>query len=103
MEQYRSKVNRTKSFHDKFVKSIQKEVKETMYIYQRLKDLREDEDLTQTDIAIYLNTSREQYSRWERGATEIPMHIAILLARKYRVSMDYLTGLTNNKKGSWCK
>ena len=74
-----------------------------MYIYQRLKDLREDEDLTQNDIAEFLNTSREQYSRWERGATEIPLHTAIALARKYKVSMDYLTGMTNNKKGSWCK
>lgn len=74
-----------------------------MYIYQRLKDLREDEDLTQADIADFLNTSREQYSRWERGATEIPMHTAIALARRYKVSMDYLAGLTNNKKGTWVK
>ena len=70
-----------------------------MYIYQRLRDLREDKDLKQEDIANFLNTSREQYSRWERGATEIPMHIAIQLARFYKVSMDYICGLTNNKKG----
>lgn len=70
-----------------------------MYIYQRIRDLREDADLTQADIAPILQTTREQYSRWERGAQEIPLHHAITLARFYRVSMDYLTGLTNDKKG----
>ena len=74
-----------------------------MYIYQRIKDLREDADLKQSDIAELLNTSREQYSRWERGATELPMHKAIILARFYKVSMDYLVGLTNNKKGTWVR
>lgn len=71
-----------------------------MYIYQRIKDLREDNDMTQADIAPILQTTREQYSRWERGAQEIPMHHAITLAKFYRVSMDYICGLTNNKKPS---
>lgn len=70
-----------------------------MYFYQRLRDLREDKDLTQEQIAPILGTTREQYSRWERGAQEIPMHHAVTLAKFYRVSMDYLVGLTNNKKG----
>ena len=70
-----------------------------MYIYQRLKDLREDADLKQSEIAPVLQTSREQYSRWERGAQEIPLHHAITLARFYRVSLDYIAGLTNDKKG----
>lgn len=74
-----------------------------MYIYQRIKDLREDKDLNQTDIAGILNTSREQYSRWERGASEVPFHIVIILARYYRVSIDYIAGLTNDKKGTWVK
>ena len=74
-----------------------------MYIYQRIKDLREDQDLTQEDIAKILNVYREQYSRWERGASEIPLHHMINLARFYRVSMDYIAGLTNNKKGTWVK
>lgn len=74
-----------------------------MYQYQRLKDLREDKDLYQEEIAQILKTSQQQYSRWERGAQEIPLHHAITLAKFYKVSMDYLTGLTNNKKGSWVK
>lgn len=70
-----------------------------MYIYQRIRDLREDADMTQEDIAPILNTSREQYSRWERGAQEIPFHHAITLAKFYRVSLDYIAGLTNKKGG----
>lgn len=70
-----------------------------MYYYQRLADLRQDADLNQTEIAKILGTTQTQYSRWERGAQEIPMHHAITLARFYRVSMDYITGLSNDKKG----
>lgn len=70
-----------------------------MYQYQRIKDLREDADLFQEDVAKILDTSQQQYSRWERGAQEIPLHHAITLAKFYKVSMDYLTGLTNDKKG----
>lgn len=70
-----------------------------MYIYPRLKDLREDKDLRQEDIAQILDTTQTQYSRWERGAQEIPLHHAISLANFYRVSMDYITGRTNNKRG----
>lgn len=70
-----------------------------MYIYQRIRDLREDCDLRQEDIAPILQTTREQYSRWERGAQEIPFHHAITLARFYKVSLDYIAGLTNKKQG----
>lgn len=70
-----------------------------MYIYQRIRDLREDCDLRQEDIAPILQTTREQYSRWERGAQEIPFHHAITLARFYKVSLDYIAGLTNKKLG----
>lgn len=69
-----------------------------MYIYQRIRDLREDNDLRQEDIAPILQTTREQYSRWERGAQEIPFHHAITLARFYKVSLDYVAGLTNKKQ-----
>ena len=68
-----------------------------MYYYQRLRDLREDKDLTQKDLSILLNTTPQQYSLWERGDREIPFHHAITLAKFYKVSLDYLAGLTNKK------
>lgn len=68
-----------------------------MRIYQRVRDLREDKDLNQGAIAKYLGTSQKQYSRWETGEFEIPFHIVIELAKFYRVSIDYIAGLTNNK------
>lgn len=68
-----------------------------MYIYPRLRDLREDKDLLQVDVAKILDTTQTQYSRWERGAQEIPLHHIITLAKYYKVSMDYIVGLTNKK------
>lgn len=70
------------------------------YCYQRLKDLREDrtEILKQQDIAELLGTTQQTYSIWERGEREIPFHHAITLAKFYGVSLDYIAGLTNNKK-----
>lgn len=68
-----------------------------MYYYQRLKDLREDKDLKQESVATILGTTQQQYSRWERGAQEIPLHHFITLAKFYKVSLDYLAGLTNRK------
>lgn len=62
-----------------------------MYIYPRIRDLREDKDLNQEELAQLLGTSQTQYSRWERGYREIPLHIAIKLAKFYGVSLDYLT------------
>ena len=70
-----------------------------MYCYQRLKDLREDSDMKQADIAKLLDTTQQTYSLWERGDREIPFHHAITLAKFYKVSLDYIAGLTN-KKGS---
>ena len=71
------------------------------YCYQRLKDLREDrnEPLKQQDIAELLGTTQQTYSLWERGDREIPFHHAITLAKFYHVSLDYIAGLTNSKKG----
>ena len=71
------------------------------YCYYRLKDLREDrsEILKQQDIAKLLGTTQQTYSLWERGEREIPFHHAITLAKFYNVSLDYIAGLTNNKKG----
>lgn len=67
--------------------------------YQRLTDLREDADLKQEVIAKLLGTSQTQYSRWERGEREIPFRHVITLAVFYKVSIDYIAGLTNNKRG----
>ena len=75
-----------------------------MYYYQRIKDLREDADENQAEIAELLNTTQQQYSKWERGEREIPLHHAIKLAQHYKVSMDYLIGLEKIKrKVKWPK
>lgn len=66
-----------------------------MYFYQRIKDLREDADKSQAEIAEYLGMKQQQYARYEAGIQEIPLHHLISLARYYKVSLDYLTGLTN--------
>ncbi len=68
-----------------------------MYYYQRLRDLREDKDLNQAYIAQILKTTQQTYSLWEKGDREIPFHHAITLARFYKVSLDYIAGLTNKK------
>lgn len=68
-----------------------------MYVYQRLKDIREDKDLNQQDIAKLLNTTQQQYSKWEKGDREIPFHHVITLAKFYKCSIDYIAGLTNKK------
>lgn len=69
-----------------------------MYHYQRLRDLREDADLNQRDIAMLLSISVQQYSLYERGDRQIPFKHVITLAKYYDVSIDYIAGLTNNKK-----
>ena len=64
-----------------------------MYIYQRLRDLREDHDKKQEAIAEVLGISRQQYQLYESGKRELPMHHFVTLARYYNVSIDYLAGL----------
>ena len=68
-----------------------------MYCYTRLKDLREDLDLVQKQVAEILEITTQQYSLYERGDREIPFHHAITLAKFYKVSLDYIAGLTNKK------
>ena len=65
--------------------------------YDRLRDLREDKDLTQNDIAKLLNTTQQVYSRYEKGINEIPLHHLITLCKFYKVTSDYVLGLTDNK------
>ena len=69
-----------------------------MAYYTRLKDLREDNDKTQKDIADYLGMKQPQYSRYENGLRDIPSDILIMLADYYNVSTDYIFGRTNNPK-----
>ena len=66
--------------------------------YDRLKDLREDHDLTQTDIAKLLDTTRQQVSKWETGAQMMGVDKYIKLAKYYNVSADYLLGLIDTPK-----
>lgn len=68
------------------------------YKYSRLRDLREDKDKTQAEIAKVLNTHTTQYRRWESGETEVPAHVIKELCRYYNVSSDYILGLTNEFK-----
>ena len=66
--------------------------------FQRLKDLREDMDLSQARIAELLHTSQTVYSRYERGFRTIPVEHLLILADFYGVSVDYLLGRTNIKE-----
>jgi Predicted transcriptional regulator len=64
----------------------------------RIKDLREDLDLKQKQIAAYLHCDQSLYSKYERGEREIPLAAIIMLAQFYETSVDYLAGLTDVKK-----
>ena len=64
---------------------------------RRMRDLREDRDLTQKDIAEILGTSQTMYARYERGANELPIRHLLTLCKFYGVSADYLLGLTEEK------
>ncbi len=66
--------------------------------YPRLKDLREDCDLSQKDVANYLLMKQPQYSRYERGLRDLPTDVLIRLAKLYKTSTDYILGLTNDSK-----
>ena len=63
-----------------------------------MRDLREDHDLTQKQIAEVIGTSQTMYARYERGANELPIHHLIALCRYYGVSSDYFLGLEASKK-----
>ena len=63
----------------------------------RLRDLREDADLNQTQVAKYLGMSQTGYSKYETGENDIPTQILIRLARFYHTSTDYLLGLTDKR------
>ncbi len=65
-------------------------------MYKRIRDLREDKDLTQQEMANILHTTQTTYSRYERGDLDIPTAVLIKLARFHKVSIDYLLNETNH-------
>lgn len=67
-------------------------------MYPRIRNLREDKDLTQEDLAKFLNISQTTYSRYESGALDIPSQSLIKLAEYYSTSIDYLLGITDSDK-----
>ena len=67
-----------------------------MAYYKRIRDLREDSDLTQAQVAEYLSMKQPQYNRYERGLRDIPSDILIALAKLYNKSTDYILGLTDD-------
>lgn len=68
-----------------------------MYNYQRIRDLREDNDLLQKQICEIIGCKQQQYQLYESGKREIPVHQLIQLAEYYSVSLDYITGRTKEK------
>lgn len=68
-----------------------------MALYRRIKDLREDNDKTQKELAEYLGMKQPQYYRYENGLRDIPTDILIKLSKYYNVSVDYILGLTDEK------
>ena len=64
---------------------------------ERIRDLREDNDLTQAEIAKVLGTKYNVYQRYELGTSKMPIHHLISLAQYYNTSADYILGLTNEK------
>ena len=64
----------------------------------RLKDMREDNDLTQVQVAKILMCDQSLYSKYERGEREIPLRSLVILAEHYNVSLDYIVGRTNKKR-----
>ncbi len=65
---------------------------------ERLKEIREDKDLLQIDLARLLKVTQAQYSRYEMGVNEIPIEKLVILAKYYNTSIDYLLGLTDKRE-----
>jgi len=66
-----------------------------MALYSRLRDLREDMDLTQTELVEILGMHKTTYTNYEQGKREIPFSLAIRLAKFYNVSLEYIAGIIN--------
>ena len=70
---------------------------EVKMYFKRLRDLREDHDLYQKDVANLLGISQQYYSQYELGKYTMPIELLIKLAKEYHVSLDYIVGLSDNK------
>ena len=66
--------------------------------YPRLRDLREDNDLSQRQVAEYLGMKQPQYNRYERGLRDIPTDVLIKLAKLYKTTTDYILGISDKQK-----
>ena len=66
--------------------------------YPRLRELRVSAGINQTELADILDMQQNQYSRYERGERELPMHLFVKLARHYEVSLDYMVGLSDTRE-----
>ena len=69
-----------------------------MYVYSRIRSLREDQDLTQAQVGAAIGVPQRTYSYYETGHRMIPPHVLCAIADYYHVSVDYLLGRTSNKK-----
>ena len=69
-----------------------------MRLYQRLRDLREDADKSQEDIARIIGTSQSYYAQYENGKRAIPFERMVILAKYYNVSLDYIAGLIDTPR-----
>ena len=65
-------------------------------MYQRIRDLREDKDLSQKQVAEYLNCSQQVYSNYELGQRDVPTRVLLALSKLHKTSVDYLLGNTDN-------
>ena len=66
----------------------------------RIRDLREDHDLTQKEVAAYLHIKQNTYSQYENGQRQLPLECLIALAKLYKTSTDYILGLADQKEGT---
>lgn len=68
-----------------------------IFMSNRLRDLREDADLTQTQVAKYLGMSQTGYSKYESGENDVPTQVLIKLAQFYKTSVDYILGVSDQR------
>ena len=66
-------------------------------MFARIRDLREDHDLTQKEVSEYLFCDQSLYSKYERGVRDVPVEVIIKLSKLYNTTTDYILGLTNKK------